>query len=467
MKTQNMKKHLVNIQIVLAFIAFALFLFKSLIWRYNSAEYLITCILFIIPFLSALIFLLLSLHNNPRHLIQLSLLAFFSGMIISMFDLSHFHMMPTLVDMAGENYYYVILAVMLVLGFIILNACYISRYVYSVILVSISSLAFFLSLSDFLLLEYMQAVDMLSYAFLFMSLTLYAPRLNDDNEYDPKIYKLFLNDDEKQNCDFDVIVNAITDYALSLDEFYKFKNAYEFYYAVKNEEYDKIKALNIYGKKAIIEIFNNWLVFEKYFAGDEDDILFFRICKYLSSDKISEEDFYKTFLNFVIISRYGVNCFGCADIYLKSDKPWNRLSNLYNNGFTINNTEFTSMESFLQGIKFKNVNKQAKVFKMTGKDAKRAGKHHNFWKITGNLYYKGVRLKRNSEDYQLILDNLYYTLYEQNSEFRQALVETGLMSLEHSIGKTSKHKTILTKEEYLTRLNFLKDMEFDKYYLNK
>ncbi len=77
MKTQNMKNHLVNIQIVLAFIAFALFLFKSLIWRYNSAEYLITCILFIIPFLTALIFLLLSLHNNPRHLIQLSLLAFF------------------------------------------------------------------------------------------------------------------------------------------------------------------------------------------------------------------------------------------------------------------------------------------------------------------------------------------------------------------------------------------------------
>lgn len=467
MKTKNIQNNLDKIQIAFAFIALVLFTFKSILWKYYSAEYLITHIIFIIPFLSALICPTFSKRKNPRHLIQLSLLAFFPGMIVSMFDLSHFHIMPTLIDMAGENYYYIILAIMLVLGFAILNACYISRYFYSVILVSISSLAFFLSLSDFLFIEYIKAVDMLSYALLFISLTLYAPRLNDDNEYDPKIYKLFLNDDKKQSCDFDVIVDAITDYSLSLDEYDNFRNAYEFYYAVKNEEYDKIKALNIYGRKALAEVFRKWLTFEKYFAGDEDDVLFFRICKYLSSDKISEEDFYNTFLSFVIISRYGVNCFGRADIYLKANEPLNRLSNLYNNNFTIDNTKFTSMESFLQGIKFKNIKKQAKVFKMTGKDAKRAGKHHNFWKITGNLYYKGVRLKRNSEDYQLILDHFYYTLYEQNSEFRQALVETGLTSFEHSIGKTSKHNTILTKDEYLTRLNLLKDMEFDKYYLNK
>lgn len=290
-------------------------------------------------------------------------------------------------------------------------------------------------------------------------------KLNYDNEYDPKIYSLFFNDDEKRSCDFDVIVNAITDYSLSSDKYDEFKRSYDFYYAVKNEDYDKIKDLNVYGQKAIIKIFKNWLVFEKYFTGDEADVLFFRMCKYLSSSKISEEDFYNVFLDFVIIARYGVNCFGSADIYLKSDKPWSQLSNLYNNRFTIDNTEFTSMESFLQGIKFKNVKKQAKVFKMTGKDAKHAGKQHNLWKITGNLYYKGIRIKRNSEDYQLILDSVYYTLYEQNSEFRQALIETGLKTLEHSIGKKSKYNTILTREEYLSRLNALKDIEFNKYYL--
>lgn len=466
MKAKNIKKNLDKAQIAISFFALLMFIFKSVVWRYDSVECLVAYILFFIPFLSAFLCPLFSQNRNPRKLIQISLLALFPGMIVSIFDLSHFHILPMLEDMAGESYYYIILGVMLVLGFVILNACYISRYFYSAILVLLSSLALFFSFSAFLLFEYIQAFDMLAYALLFISLTLYAPKLNNDNEYDPKLYKFLIEDDEKQKTDFDVIVDAITDYSISLAEYDKVKNAYDFYYAVKNEDHDKIKALNIYGRKAITEVFKSWLDFEKYFESEEDDKLFFRVCKYLSSDKITDEEFSLALFDFACTVSSGTNCFGSADIYMTSDKPWNRLSHLYDNGFSIGDTEFTSMESFLQGIKFKNIQRQAEVFKMTGKDAKRAGKHHNLWKITGNLYYKGTRFKRNSEDYQLILDSVYYSLYEQNAEFRHALIATGLRSLEHSLGKKSKRATVLTREEYLFRLNLLRDIEFNKY-LNK
>lgn len=130
--------------------------------------------------------------------------------------------------------------------------------------------------------------------------------------------------------------------------------------------------------------------------------------------------------------------------------PSAALSNFTPHPFVIDGVECASMEGFLQSLKFKEPAMQAEVCKLVGKAAKFKGKKKKWWK-TQTLYWNGVEYARDSEEYQELLDRAFDAL-AQNTGFQKALLATNNSTLTHSIGKSKEQETVLTKQEFCSRL---------------
>lgn len=113
------------------------------------------------------------------------------------------------------------------------------------------------------------------------------------------------------------------------------------------------------------------------------------------------------------------------------------------------------MEGFLQSLKFSNPEMQKEVCKLVGKAAKFKGKKKKWWR-TQTLYWQGVEIARSSEEYQVLLDRAFDAL-AQNNGFRAALLATGNSVLTHSIGKTKITETVLTRQEFCSRLTRIRE----------
>ena len=129
------------------------------------------------------------------------------------------------------------------------------------------------------------------------------------------------------------------------------------------------------------------------------------------------------------------------------------LSNLYPMSFKFRSKKVSSIESVLQGIKYKNKKTQAKVFGYSGVDAyhTRACNSFDFWGNDGVLYWQGKPIKRESEDYQNFVDELYLSVFKNPLYFR-ALIATVDKYLLHHIGRVDPKETVLTRYEYESRL---------------
>ena len=130
--------------------------------------------------------------------------------------------------------------------------------------------------------------------------------------------------------------------------------------------------------------------------------------------------------------------------------PSAALSNFAPHPFVIDGVACASMEGFLQSLKFKEPDMQIEVCKLVGKAAKFKGKKKKWWR-TQTLYWKGIEYKRDSEEYQELLDRAFDALAE-NASFQKALLATNNATLTHSIGKSKMQETVLTKQEFCSRL---------------
>lgn len=454
------------LQLIFAVIASALFIIKATVYHsYLFSEWSIVNIIYCIPFAAILGFIIFGKNKNPRKLIQISLVSFLPSLIISTFDLSDFLLFNFIETVFESIYPYITLIFMMILVYVIVMIPSMSRTSYFSIFIFIALLLFIYSFYSFMSSNRLDIIEMFSYSFLCGAWLMYFSKLKYENEYDV----LYIDDSDEDDLDddiclYDVIIDMITDKFVFKGNYSEAKKSHDFYYALKNMDTDTLGKLNICGREAISNVFKFWLSCEDEFALEMVTAEFFDICRYLSSDKVKDDDYEMIFREFCSGIRNGTNCFGEIDIKFKSDSPINVLSNLYDDKFTCFDTEFASVESFLQGLKFKNINKQAEIFKMSGKQAKKVGKHHNFWKVTGNLYFKGKKINRYSKEYCEMLSEIYYSRYEQSKEFQKALLDTELKTLTHSIGKTSQKQTVLTVDEYLNVLNFLRHIKFIDYY---
>ena len=135
--------------------------------------------------------------------------------------------------------------------------------------------------------------------------------------------------------------------------------------------------------------------------------------------------------------------------------PSAALSNFAPHPFVIDGVECASMEGFLQSLKFKEPAMQVEVCKLVGKAAKFRGKKKKWWK-TQTLYWNGVEYARDSEEYQELLDKAFDAL-SQNTVFQKALLATNDSTLTHSIGKSKQQETVLTKQEFCSRLTKIRN----------
>ena len=138
--------------------------------------------------------------------------------------------------------------------------------------------------------------------------------------------------------------------------------------------------------------------------------------------------------------------------------PSATLSNFAPHPFVIDGVECASMEGFLQSLKFKEPAMQVEVCKLVGKAAKFKGKKKKWWK-TQTLHWNGVEYARDSKEYQELLDRLYQTVYDQNENYRRDIQSCRGVTFTHSIGNNKKSETVLTSQEFCSRLTKLRDFE--------
>lgn len=109
------------------------------------------------------------------------------------------------------------------------------------------------------------------------------------------------------------------------------------------------------------------------------------------------------------------------------------------------------MEGFLQSLKFKNPDMQEHICTLVGAKAKKSGANKN-WQRDQTLYWRGQSIKRDSQEYQDLLDRAYLAMFSQNTKAQKALLATGDANLTHSIGRRKINETVLTAQEFCSRL---------------
>ncbi|MBQ9267360.1 MAG: hypothetical protein IJ867_03395 [Clostridia bacterium] len=130
------------------------------------------------------------------------------------------------------------------------------------------------------------------------------------------------------------------------------------------------------------------------------------------------------------------------------------LSNLFPYEFTIQDKKLSSIEAFFQGIKIKDKTAQDFVLRYNGMDANSNKAASDFdWKESGMVYWKGTPIKRNSREYDDLVDELYISAI-QNPLYRNVLKNVDRPII-HSIGEVDKKETVFTRYEFEFMLNCL------------
>lgn len=146
------------------------------------------------------------------------------------------------------------------------------------------------------------------------------------------------------------------------------------------------------------------------------------------------------------------------DITSRKSGPAGLLSNFTAHALVLDGVHCASPEGALQAFKFDDPVEQKRVCTLIGRDAKRAGATRNeIWQASQTLWWKDQSFDRHGEPYQALLDRLFDAL-AKNPSFREALLATGDEVLTHSIGSKDPTATVLTEEEFCSRLMRLREL---------
>lgn len=132
-----------------------------------------------------------------------------------------------------------------------------------------------------------------------------------------------------------------------------------------------------------------------------------------------------------------------------------KLSNFTEFHFEVDGVFCASMEGFLQSLKFPDIEKQKRICSMVGIKAKYKGKKKK-WYLDHVLYWQGIEYDRFGNEYQKLLNKGFNALYT-NKDYQKLLSLTENFDLTHSIGKENPNFTILTIEEFCSRLIKLRE----------
>ena len=133
------------------------------------------------------------------------------------------------------------------------------------------------------------------------------------------------------------------------------------------------------------------------------------------------------------------------------------LSNLFPYEFELKGYKLSSIESFFQGIKFKEKDLQKEVFHYSGIPAVVIKETSNYnWKENGLIYFQGDPIKRDSKEYDELVEELYISAI-QNPFYRNAIKKCPLPII-HAIGEEKKEETVFTRYEFEYMMNCLHEL---------
>jgi len=152
------------------------------------------------------------------------------------------------------------------------------------------------------------------------------------------------------------------------------------------------------------------------------------------------------------------------DIHFKGENLEKKLSNLYPYQFDYDGITYASMEAFFSSLRTPDFDEKQKLYLTYSIDSWYKGHRFN-WYEKQEVYYKDKAINRHSPEYENLITDTFYALFT-NEDFKQALKESGVLKLTHSIGKTAKDKTLLTRKEFIGHLNRLRSKLNERKFYN-
>lgn len=134
------------------------------------------------------------------------------------------------------------------------------------------------------------------------------------------------------------------------------------------------------------------------------------------------------------------------------------LSNLKKRSFMFAGINCNSIEGVLQGIKFKDVDKQKKIAIRHGMDAKRSGQGKRLDRQGMLAHWNGQSYRRDSKAYNQFVRSIYWAACWADVDMQVALIESGDRPFIHPIGSKDIEKSVLTENEFVTILTDLRKM---------
>lgn len=130
---------------------------------------------------------------------------------------------------------------------------------------------------------------------------------------------------------------------------------------------------------------------------------------------------------------------------------FSQLSTMALHSFTIDDVRCTSLESFIQSLKFERASQAASVACDKPKSAKERGKKNFNWAHSGNTWWKGEPMARDSAQLAGLVEHVIREVARQCPAFKKALLDTGSAPLLCS-GKTHESESPVTESEYARAL---------------
>ena len=152
------------------------------------------------------------------------------------------------------------------------------------------------------------------------------------------------------------------------------------------------------------------------------------------------------------------------NIRFNGDNLEKRLSNLYPYNFELDGMHYASMEAFIGSLRTPSKVEKQKLYSTSGMESWVLG-HKFSWYEKQEVYYKEKVINRHSQEYDDLITSAFDALFT-NEEYKQALSEVGDCKLAHTVGKTAKDKTLLTRKEFIGHLNRLRGRLNERCYYN-
>lgn len=130
---------------------------------------------------------------------------------------------------------------------------------------------------------------------------------------------------------------------------------------------------------------------------------------------------------------------------------FSQLSTNALHNFAIDGVHCSSLESFIQSLKFEKATQAASVCADKPKVAKERGKKLLNWGAKGCVYWKGEAIARGSHQHIALLEGALNEVARQCPAFKVALVDTGNTTLTCA-GKSHESDTPVTEAEFCKAL---------------